>query len=305
MKTFVAVARGGSFAAVARARGVAPSSISRAVAALEAELGVRLLQRTTRQLAPTDAGQRYLARLEPLLDELDAAEAAATGTTETPLGTLRVTAPLTFAQLNLMPLLPRFAAKYPELSFDLVLTDALVDLVAERIDVGLRLGRFADSTLVATKLCEMPYALCASPAWVARHGPLRTPADLEGLPVVRFPVSGVAATWRFRRKREEVEVPVTARLSAANGVALRLAAEAGLGATLLPRWNVADALARGTLVPLLPGWTGTVSEFDGAAWVLYPSRAFLPAKVRVFVDWLKAEFRDGAPADRSGRRWGP
>jgi DNA-binding transcriptional LysR family regulator len=269
---------------------------------LEAELGVRLLQRTTRQLAPTEAGQRYFTRVEPLLEELDAVEAAATGTDETPRGTLRLTAPLTFAQLNLMPLLPRFASLYPDLNFELVLTDALTDLVAERIDVGIRLGRFADSSMVASKLCEMPYALCASPAWIEQHGRLRVPADLEGLPVVRFPVSGVAATWRFRKKGKVVEVPLTSRLSGANGVALRMAAEAGMGATLLPRWNVAEALAKGTLVQLLPEWQATVSQFDGAAWLIYPSRAFLPAKVRVFSEWIKGEYKDGAPADRAASR---
>src|SRR5512147_2899203 len=158
MKTFVAAVRKGSFAGVARQRGVAPSSVSRAVAALEEALGVRLLQRTTRRLAMTEAGQRYLERVEPLLEELEAAESVAAGGGETPRGTLRITAPLTFAQLLLVPSLPRFAEQHPGLSFELVLTDALVDLVAERIDVGIRLGRIQDSSMVASRLCHMRYA---------------------------------------------------------------------------------------------------------------------------------------------------
>jgi DNA-binding transcriptional LysR family regulator len=297
MRTFVAVLRAGSFAAVARERGTAPSSVSRAVAALEDTLGARLLQRTTRRLAPTEAGRRYFERIEPLLEELEAAEAAAAGGADVPRGTLRLTAPLTFAQLHLVPLLPRFAERYPEISFELVLTDTLVDLVAERIDVAIRIGRIGDSSMVASRLCDMRHTLCASPAYVKRRGAPRHPSDLSSHDVLRFPVPGVGAVWRFRRGGRVVEVPVSPRLGVANGLALRIAAEAGMGITLLPHWNVARQVAAGALVKLLPEWAATVSEFDGAAWLLYPSRAFLPAKVRVFVDWVKAELRDGRLAE--------
>lgn len=301
-RIFVAVVRAGSLAGVARDRGASPSSVSRAIAALERRIGARLLQRTTRRLAPTEAGQRYFERIEPLLEELEAAEALAAGGGQVPRGTLRITAPLTFAQLSLVPALPRFAERYPQLSFELVLTDALVDYIAERIDVGIRLGRIPDSSMVATRLCRMPYALCASPAYLRWRGTPRRPPDLSKHDVVRFPLAGVGAAWRFRRGRRVVQVPVSSRLSAANGVALRIAAEAGMGITLLPRWNVARQLEEGTLVELLPEWTATASEFDGAAWLLYPSRAFLPAKVRAFVDWVKDEFRDGPPLEGAPSR---
>lgn len=163
LQAFVEVIRRGSFAAVARDRGTAPSSISRTIAALERELSVRLFQRSTRKLVLTAAGQRFFARIGPLVDELEAAASMAADETEQVTGRLRITAPVTFGQVALVPLLPEFARLHAALSFDLLLTDATIDLAADRVDVALRLGTPDDSSLVATRLFAMRYVVCASP----------------------------------------------------------------------------------------------------------------------------------------------
>lgn len=272
--------------------------MSRSIAGLERSLGARLFQRTTRRLAPSEAARAYFERAAPLLDELERAADVALDRAEAPRGTLRLTAPLTFAQLHLAPLLPEFARLYPELSFDLLLTDAFVDLVDERVDVAVRLGRLADSSLVATRLRDMAYAVCASPAYLRRRGRPEAPRDLERHDCLRYAAPGQGARWRFRPEGggPVVEVPVRGRVVASNGFALRQFALAGMGVTALPRWNAARELAEGGLVALLPGYEATVSEFDGAAWVLYPSASYVPRKVRAFVDFLKRKFRAGAPA---------
>jgi DNA-binding transcriptional LysR family regulator len=298
LRTFVDVMRRGSFASVARDRNVDPSSVSRSIAALEDELGVRLFQRTTRTLAPTEAASAYFDRVAPMVDELERAALAAADSGDVPRGTLRITAAVTFAQVNLVPLLPELARRYPSLGFELVLTDKLLDLVEERIDVGVRLGRLADSSLVAHRLCDMVYVVCASPAYLRRAGHPRTPHDLERHECLRYPVQGYGARWRFRRGDEApFEVPVRGRVVATNGVALRQCAVAGMGVLMLPRWNVADELRSGALVELLGDWSATASEFDTAAWMLWPSRSYLPRKVRVLADFLKEKFRHGAPAE--------
>lgn len=296
--TFIDVMRRGSFAAVARDRNADPSSVSRTIAGLEQHLGVRLFNRTTRQLSPTEAALAYFDRLEPLIDELVRASQMASDSAETPQGTLRITAPVSFAQVNLVPLLPEFARRYPELSFELVLTDKFLDLVEERIDLALRLGRLTESSLIAHRLCDMVYVVCASPEYLRRNGRPKTPNELERHECLRYPVQGYGPRWRFRQSDGAIlEVPVRGRVLATNGIALRQCAAAGMGILLLPRWNVAEELRSGALVDLFPDHQATASEFDLGAWMLYPSRSYLPLKVRAFADFLKEKFKHGPPAE--------
>lgn len=283
LRTFVEVMRRGSFAAVARDRNSDPSSISRSIAALETELGARLFNRTTRQLSPTEAAVGYFDRIEPLLVELERAGLAAADSGDEPRGTLRITAPVTFAQVNLVPFLPEFARRYPALSFELLLTDQLLDLVEQRVDLAVRLGKLADSSLIAHRLCDMVYAVCASPDYLRRHGRPASPAELEDHECLRYPVPGYGARWRFRQGEGPVsEVPIRGRVVVSNGVALRQCAVAGMGILMLPRWNVAEELRTGALVELFAEYRATASEFDTAAWLLYPSRSYLPLKVRAY-----------------------
>ena len=298
LRTFVEVMQRGSFAAVARERNVDPSSVSRTVATLESQLGVRLFQRTTRHLTPTEAALAYFDQVEPLVAQLERAALMAGDSGDTPRGTLRITAAVTFAQVNVIPLLPEFAKRYPELSFELLLTDKFLDLVEERVDLALRLGRLTESSLIAHRLCDMVYVAAASPEYLRRRGQPKAPPELEHHECLRYPVAGYGPRWRFRAAGGVVtEVPVHGRVVATNGVALRQCAVAGMGVLMLPRWNIAEELRSGTLVELFPDYQATASEFDNAAWMLYPSRSYLPLKVRLFADFLKEKFKHGAPAE--------
>src|SRR5262249_29097109 len=199
LQTLMTIIRLGSFAAAARELHVDPSSVSRTVASLESELGTRIFQRNTRQLAVTEAGALFVERVGPLLEELELVRHAAADTAAQPRGMLRVTASNAFGLKRLVPLLPAFCAAHPELNVDLVLTDAIVDLVAERIDVAIRLGALRDSALIAVPLLKMRYRVVASPGWVeALVEPLREPRDLERCDCVTFSMPGFRDRWFFR-----------------------------------------------------------------------------------------------------------
>ncbi len=298
LRVFIETMRRGSFTAVARDRNVDPSSISRAIAALEAELGVRLFQRSTRRLSATEAGRIYFARVEPLVDELDRARITASDVDANAKGVLRATASVSFGQMCIVPFLPEFMAANPDLSLDLLLTDAVVDLLAERIDVAVRLGPLRDSAFVATRLARTVYSVCAGPGYLDRHGRPRAPEELDRHESLLFPLPGYRSRWRFRGPEGEiVEVPVHGRCVISTALALRDCALADMGIALLPRWLIADALRSGALIDIFPGFDVTATDFDTAAWLLYPSRAYLPLKVRKFIDFLKLKFADGAPGE--------
>jgi len=288
---FALVVRRGSFAAAAREHSVAPSTLSRAVASLEDELGVRLLQRTTRRLSLTEAGRLYFDRVTSIVDELDAAASLALDASTIPRGTLRITAPVSFAQLNLIPLLPDFRRQYPDIDVDLLLTDSRVDLLARQVDVAIRLGRLADTSLVARRLCAVEYVLCAHPD----HPAPSHPSELENWDCLVFPIGG-ATTWQFRKGREAFSITPRASLSITNAIALRDAAVAGMGVLMTARWVVGKELAEGRLVRLLPQYEMTFTDFGSGASILLPSRAYVPLKVRAFVDYLTPRFEGGAPS---------
>ena len=298
LSLFVDVFRHGSFAAVARDRNRAPSSISRAISSLEEELGVRLFQRTTRRLSPTEAGQLYFSRVEPLVEALDGAREAALDLEETPRGTVRLTAPVSFAQQNLIPHLGAFTQQYPRVRLELMLTDARVDLLAQRMDMAIRLGQLEDSSLIARRLCSMRYVVCASPTYLKRDGIPKTPQDLANHRCLTFPLPGVGPTWRFRRNEAEAArtIDVSGPLSISNALALRDAALAGIGVTLLATWVAGQALHSGELVDLFPGWEVTGTGFGSAAWLIVPSRDYVPLKVRAVQTFLSALFQGGPPA---------
>ncbi|MEM7586810.1 MAG: LysR family transcriptional regulator [Acidobacteriota bacterium] len=299
LRAFVGVVRRGSFAAVAREQQVDPSSISRAIARLESELDLRLFHRTTRRLTPTEAGALYFDRVEPLIGELEAARSQASDAGHRPAGTLRIAAPVSFSQLNLVPLLPELSRRYPDLAFDLVLTDAELDLVAERIDVALRLGPLRDSGLIATRLAVMEPRICASPEYLARRGTPQAPHELVEHDCLVLDMPGFSETWRFRpaeAPESTVEVRVPVKLRTSNAVALKQCALGGMGIILQGRWIVGRELEEGRLVELFPGLEATAASFAAPAiWVLYPSRSYLPLKVRVFVDFMKRRFAAGTP----------
>lgn len=288
LKLFVEVMKQGSFAAVARDRNLDPSSVSRAVAGLEEELGIRLFQRTTRQLSPTEAGKTYFDQIEPLIEEIQQATHIATDVSGQPKGTLRVTASASFGLKCIVPYLPEFQKCYPELTVDLLLTDSVVDLFAERIDVAVRLGLLADSTLIAQKLIPTHYAVCASPSYLKRSPPLQQPTDLAQHKCLLFPLPGFRSRWIFKDHGGELsEIPVHGQTTISSAIALQHCAIAGMGLALLPNWLVEADLQTGTLMNTFPNYAVTATNFNTAAWLVYPSRAYVPLKVRLFIEFLK------------------
>ncbi|BDA74179.1 transcriptional regulator, LysR family [Calothrix sp. PCC 7716] len=280
--------RQGSFAAVARERNIDPSSVSRTIAALESEIGVRLFQRTTRQLAPTEAGITYFQRVEPLVEEMQQAIIAAKDISGQPKGTLRVTASVSFGLKCIVPLLPKFEAMYPELTVELLLTDAVVDLFAERIDVAVRLGQLADSTFIAQQLMRTRYWVCASPDYLQQWGQPQTPSDVEQHNCLLFPLAGFRTRWTFKDKDGDLkEISVRGRTIISNALALQQCARAGMGLALLPHWLIDEDVDTNKLVNLFPHYQVTATDFNTAAWLVYPSRAYIPLKVRVFAEELK------------------
>jgi DNA-binding transcriptional LysR family regulator len=297
LATFVDVVRLGSFAAAARRRDVDPSSVSRTIAALEETLGVRLFARTTRALTTTEAGRVYHERVEPLIDELERAAHAARDTRESPRGLLRVSSFVSFGQRNLVPLLPEFARRYPELTFDLLLTDVALDLVAERIDVALRIGPLVDSTLVGHRLAPLRAMLCASPDYLERNGVPSHPREIAAHSTLALgSMPGFDGVWRFARGKEQIDVALAPLLRSSNAQALTACATAGMGLTVQADWIVGHELNSGALRHVLADWQVVVTDFDGpAVWALYPSRTYLPLKVRAFVSFLEEQYRESPP----------
>jgi DNA-binding transcriptional LysR family regulator len=295
IQTFVDVVARGSFAAVARARRVAPSSVSRLVAELEADLQVRLFQRTTRRLSLTEAGQAYLDRVAPLLQELAQARDHARDLGAVPRGVLRIAVTGTFAQVHLVRWLPRFLAQHQDLRLELALDARYTDLISDQIDVAVRLGRVPPTSAVAKKLCAMPRAIVASPKLLKTIS--RPKPEMVGtMPCLLFPHEGYGPRWKFRDRRGKVrEFEPKSRVVAADGLVLRRLAADGEGFALLPRWLCAEELAAGSLVDVFPAYDVTATEFDAAVSLLYASRSYLPLKVRVFVSFMSDLFRNGPP----------
>lgn len=288
------VARHGSFAAVARVLDVDASTVSRTVASVEKEIGLRLFQRNPRSLALTEEGAAYLTRIGPLLLEMDHAADEARQLRAVPSGTLRMTASVAFAHECIIPHLAEFHALYPKIVLELLPTDANVNILADKIDLAIRLAAAPTGDLVSTRLLTTRYRVCAAPAYLESKGNLAHPRDLASRNCLRFDLPDYRSHWKFRRQTETFDVPVTGSMLIANALGLRRAAREGLGPVLLGDWLVAGDLAEGRLVDLFPDWQCTATRFDTAAWALYPSREFLPQKVRVTIDFLKVRLREDA-----------
>jgi DNA-binding transcriptional LysR family regulator len=289
LELFVAVARRGSFAAVAKDLDVDPSAISRSIADLEAELGLRLFQRTTRSMRLTEAGDLYLGRIEPLIEELGHASETAAQVSVAPRGLLRVTASVTFGQMRIVPLLPAFRELYPDIKIECLFTDANVDLISERIDVAVRLAPSVEGDVITAKLMDTSYRVVASSDYLAAHPPLTAPSDLKAHRVLLFNLRAYRTRWLFRDGQgQEESVPIAGDVTLAPAGSLFSAAVSGLGPALLPDWLVDAAVANGDLVDVFPRYRATATTFETGAWLVYPSRSYLPRKVRAFADFLKA-----------------
>lgn len=293
LQQFTEVAKLGSFAAVAKSLEVDPSLVSRAVAGLEEELGVKLFYRTTRKLSLTEAGTAFLAKIEPLLEEFESARLAAVELKDQPSGLLRVTSTISFGALHLAPRIARFLARYPQIKIDLLATDAVVNLVEERIDVAIRFGHLRDSSYISRKLTSLSYVLCASPEYLRSRKAPKVPADIAQHACLQFLIPGFNQGWKFRHQRsgkiEHVDVAGPLRIS--NAIALKEATLAGMGIALLPTLIIEEEIKAKKLKLLFADYDVTATDFDAAVWVLYPSREFLPGKIKAFTDFLAKEFR--------------
>ena len=302
MKVLVKVVDVGGFARAAEALDTSTAAVSRQISALEAHLGARLLNRSTRRLSLTDAGAEFCERSRLILDEIAEAEAAAGRQSLQPVGLLRVTAPLSFGVTQLSRLLPAFRAQHPQIRLDVDLTDRVVDLVNEGVDVGLRVAHELSGNLVARRLGPVSMVVCASPLYLKRRGVPRTPAELAQHDTLSFSYLWVGDDWPFTDAQgTPTKVRVQPDVHATNGDLLRELAVAGGGIIMQPSFIVGAELARGTLVPLLTDYR----TLELSLFAVYLSRRQLSSKVRVFIDYLVAAIGDPPPWELWSRSRAP
>jgi DNA-binding transcriptional LysR family regulator len=287
LRAFVAVAEAQSFSNAARALRIAKSAVSRQVSDLESDLGARLLHRTTRSLSLTEAGRAYFERAARILADLDDANRAVGELQAAPRGRLRISAPMSFGFLHLMPALSDFMARYPEVVVDLAMNDRFVDLVNEGFDVAIRIATLPDSSLIARQLAPARRVICASPNYLSTHGAPRSPNDLKTHACLFNSNLPSAREWRFVSP-DDVPVPVTVngRLSVDNGDALRVAALCGLGLANLPTFIVGADLQSGALATVLDSFVAQ----DLSISAVYPHSRHLSPTVRALIDFLVDRF---------------
>jgi DNA-binding transcriptional LysR family regulator len=272
----------GSLSAVAREEGSTQPTVSKLMAALERDLGVRLLERSTTSLQPTPQGSRFYQRAQGVLAEYQEAVAEARGQTETPAGLIRVNAPAAFGQFRLNALLAPFLAQYPQVDIELILDDRMVDLVKEGVDIAVRQGRDLPPDAIARQVAVSPRQLVAAPSYLQAHGKPRTPQDLARFDYIRFAwlADGDVLTLH---KGDQIETVLTqGRYRVNNALAIRESLAAGGGIGLCPLWLVQDLLDSGELVRVLPSWHGQPQPVH----LLSPSRRYQPMRARLLLDYL-------------------
>jgi len=289
MSVFAKVVSTGSLSAAARELGLSPAVVSRRLAGLEARLGARLIHRTTRRLHLTDEGASYFESCSRILAEVEEADATASAGRVEPQGVLKVALPASFGHQHVAPLVPRFAERYPKVRLALSLSDRTVNVIDEGFDLVVRIAELEDSSLAARKLAPNRRVVCASPEYLRRHGTPRTPAELaEHNFLIANWDSGFAMTLEYKDPVGKLgEVRVTGKYACDNWEVLREWALAGLGVALKSTWDVHRNLADGSLVALFPGYSFTT---DVAIYAVYPHRRYLPAKTRVFIEFLVESF---------------
>ncbi|QEL26950.1 LysR family transcriptional regulator (plasmid) [Bosea sp. F3-2] len=299
MKAFVAVADEGGFAPAARKAGLATSSLTRQVDAIEEQFGTVLLNRSTRSVTLTPAGEDYYVQAVRILSDVEEANRSISERGGPPRGLLRVSLPVTFARLHVTPFLPEFLKACPHIETELVMTDEVVNLVENRIDVAIRLGSLESSSMIARRLAPHRRLLCASPDYLRAQGEPTAPAELAKHNCLTFSYATGDRTWRFSKDGRDEQVRVRGTVRANNSETLKEVALAGLGLILMPTWLIGQELAEGRLRPVLPGWepnTGRISasaQSDAGIHAIYLPDRRGSAKVRAFTDFLAESF--GSP----------
>jgi DNA-binding transcriptional LysR family regulator len=283
METFVSVVDSGSFSLGARQLGVGQPAVSKSIAQLEASLGVRLLLRSTRGVAATEAGLRFYEHARRAIEAADEAGMAARGADAALTGRLRVCAAVTFARLHVVPRMGELLAAHPQLTVDVVLDDRNIDLQEEGIDVALRMGALADSAMTARRVATGPRVVLGTPGYFAAHGEPQAPEDLAGHQAIVYNQAGGGGNWAFRRGSSEVSVAISGRLrtNAAEGV--RAAVLADLGLAVTSAWMFAPELASGAVRQVLPQWELPAIDL----WAVFPAGRLVGAKARAFVAFIE------------------
>ena len=287
METFIRVVETGSFSAAARHQSIGQPAVSKSIAQLEERLGVRLLMRSTRRLAPTEAGRNFYERARRAIEAADEANLAARGAGADLAGRLRVSAAVTFASLHVVPRLPIFLAAHPDLSIDLVLDDRSIDLIEEGVDVALRIGALRDSSLTARKLATSRRLVLGAPAYFERTGIPKTPAELIGHTAVIYTQLDSGDTWSFHQGPSEMSVRISSRLRISASEGVRAAIVGGMGFTIASEWMFAPELATGAVRPVLAEWTLPTSDL----WAVFPTGRMASAKARAFAAFVETELR--------------
>lgn len=287
LRFFVRAVELGSLSAVAREEGVTQPTVSKVIAALERDLSVRLLERSTTSLAPTVAGLRFQQRAKGVLEEYAAAVLDARDQATTPAGLLRVNAPVALGQFHLNGAIRQFLLMYPDIELELILNDRFVDLVEEGVDVAVRLGDALPQDAVARRIAHSPRLLAASPAYLKQHGTPSLPQDLQQHDVLRYAWLADDGGLELARGAELASVPVHGRYRVNNALAIRDSLLLGAGIGLCPAWLVADLLADGRLALVLPEWSGAAQQLS----LLYPTRRYQPLRARLFMDFIADQVR--------------
>ncbi len=291
LKAFATVVEAGSFNRAAEQLGTSKATVSRRVSSLERALGAKLLNRTTRHIDLTEAGKQFYEDVLNIFHSLEEAEDRIQTGRENIKGTLRVATPLSFGIHCIAPVLPVFMKRYPELKVQLLLEDRFTDIVAEGIDVAIRIGFLKDSTLVATRITSVPRVFCASPDYLARHGEPKKPADLAKHDCLHYSLLSARVEWGFLQGDEARDIEINGSLSTNNGEVLMEAAIQGVGITMLPAFIVNDALEDGRLQAIL-------TRYEPKPFGLYavrPSRQFTPARVRLFTEYIAETIQGDSP----------
>jgi DNA-binding transcriptional LysR family regulator len=292
MRLFVGVVQNGSLSAAGRQHGLSPASVSRHISALEENVGGRLLNRTSRKLTLTEAGEIYFHKVEHILQQINEANESVAQLQAVPRGILRVHSRMLVGHQYIVPALPEFLKQYPDITVDLLLSNHVVDLVEQNIDIDVRIGKLVDSSLLARKLASSERIVCAAPQYLARSTSISAPQDLVAHNCLTYRLNLGRTTWRFKEPDGEVvEVPVTGTFQTDNGQAILAAALAGVGIALMPDWSIRDELATGKLKRLFPKHRVSWEAFENGVYAVYQKSRHQSKKVRAFVEFLGGLFK--------------
>ena len=287
LKTVIAVVETSSFTAASERLGMSKALVSKYVGKVEKQLGIRLFNRTTRRLALTEAGRRYYEQSVTLLDQYNALVDDVTGEKTKPRGLLRISAPVTFGEMKLSPLIPKFLALYPDLKIELVLTNSAIDMLEEGIDVRLLIGGVDDSSMVARHLKTFPLVLSASPTYIRKNGLPKTPQQIVEHSCIIDSNFRIGKQWPIISPKGEADnIEVKSSISVNSPQAVREIAIAGGGISMCPSFIVEDAINDGRLLTILPGYT----TLEFGLFAIYPHRKYVAKKVKCFIDFALDEF---------------